>query len=217
MLHLQSTQGIAHLALFMSFLSDRAREEGSKSSNSTDNYLNPSKLEDGDSVRFCLLQENPIDFFEVWGSLTEDPTKSRPYRFEGDPTPEDISEAMGTEATRRLNFDGTAPDPAKLAIAIAIYNYDAGRVQVLQFSQKTLITQLDQIAQMEDYRDDLLAFDFSLSRTGVKKDTKYSLICVPQRKNAKQEKDEAWEQVKADGFDIYRLIDGTDPFKQPTA
>ena len=124
---------------------------------------------------------------------------------------------MGNEATRRLNFDGTALDPAKLAIAIAVYNYEVGKVQVLQFSQKTLITQLDQIAQMEDYRDDLLAFDFVLSRTGTKKETRYSLICVPQRKNAKKDKDEAWAKVIEEGFDIFRLIHGTDPFKQPTA
>ena len=37
----------------------------------------------------------------------------------------DIEEAMAGEATRRLNFDGTAPDPAKLALAIPVYNYDA--------------------------------------------------------------------------------------------
>ena len=70
---------------------------------------------------------------------------------------------------------------------------------------------------MEDYRDDLLAFDFVLSRTGTKKETRYSLICVPQRKNAKQDKDEAWAKVIEEGFDIFRLIDGTDPFKPPTA
>ena len=199
----------------MPLLSNRARAEGTKSSSSTDNYLNPSKLEDGSSVRFCLLQEEALDFYEVWGALTEDPTKSRPYRFLGDPTPEDISEAMGTEATRRLNFDGTAPDPAKLALAIAVYNYDVGRVQILQFSQKTLITQLDQIAQMEDYRDDLLGWDFVISREGVKKNTVYSLRTAPLKKAARKEVEAAWEEVQEAGFDISRLIDGTDPFTPP--
>jgi len=199
----------------MPLLSNRARAEGTKSSSSTDNYLNPSKLEDGASVRFCLLQEEALDFYEVWGALTEDPMKSRPYRFLGDPTPEDISEAMGTDATRRLNFDGTAPDPAKLALAIAVYNYDAGRVQVLQFSQKTLITQLDQIAQMEDYRDDLLGWDFVISREGVKKNTVYSLRTAPLKKTARKDVEAAWKDVRENGFDISRLIDGTDPFTPP--
>ena len=80
-----------------------------------------------------------------------------------------IEEAMAGEATRRLNFDGTAPDPAKLALAIPVYNYDAEAVQILQFSQKTLITQLDQISQMDDYKDDLLEWDFVLAREGVEK------------------------------------------------
>lgn len=199
----------------MPLLSSRARAEGTKSSSSTDNYLNPSKLEDGSSVRFCLLQAESFDFYEVWGDLTEDPTKRRSYRFLGDPTSEDISEAMGTEATRRLNFEGTAPDPAKLAIAIAVYNYDAGRVQILQFSQKTLITQLDQIAQMEDYRDDILGWDFVISREGVKKNTVYSLRTAPLRKSLKKDVEAAWKEAREKGFDISRLIDGTDPFTPP--
>ena len=79
----------------MPLLSKRAQEEGKKSSSSgVDRYLNPGKLEDGSSVRFSLLEENALDFYEVWGSLTEDSSKSRPYRFTDDPTPEDIEEAM---------------------------------------------------------------------------------------------------------------------------
>ena len=79
----------------MPLLSKRAQDEGKKSSSSgVDRYLNPSKLEDGSSVRFCLLEENALDFYEVWGALVEDPNKSRPYRFTDDPTPEDIEEAL---------------------------------------------------------------------------------------------------------------------------
>ena len=199
----------------MPLLSKRAQEEGKKSSSSgVDRYLNPGKLEDGSSVRFCLLEENALDFYEVWGALVEDPNKSRPYRFTDDPTPEDIEEAMAGEATRRLNFDGTAPDPAKLALAIPVYNYDAEAVQVLQFSQKTLITQLDQISQMDDYKDDLLEWDFVLSREGVKKHTTYSLRTAPKKKGAQKDKEAAWSEVQEAGFDITRLIDGTDPFSE---
>ena len=199
----------------MPLLSKRAQEEGKKSSSSgVDRYLNPGKLEDGSSVRFCLLEENALDFYEVWGALVEDPNKSRPYRFTDDPTPEDIEEAMAGEATRRLNFDGTAPDPAKLALAIPVYNYDAEAVQVLQFSQKTLITQLDQISQMDDYKDDLLEWDFVLAREGVKQHTTYSLRTAPKKKGAQKDKEAAWSEVQEAGFDITRLIDGTDPFSE---
>ena len=157
----------------MPLLSKRAQDEGKKSSSSgVDRYLNPSKLEDGSSVRFALLEENALDFYEVWGALVEDPNKSKPYRFTDDPTPEDIEEAMAGEATRRLNFEGTAPDPAKLALAIPVYNYDAETVQILQFGQKTLITQLDQISQMDDYKDDLLEWDFVLSLIHISEPTR---------------------------------------------
>ena len=197
----------------MPLLSKRAQEEGKKSSSSgVDRYLNPGKLEDGSSVRFSLLEENALDFYEVWGSLTEDSSKSRPYRFTDDPTPEDIEEAMAGEDTRRLNLDGTAPDHAKLALANPVYNYYAEAVQVLQFSQKTLITQLDQISQMDDYKDDLLEWDFVLAREGVKKNTTYSLRTAPKKKGAQKDKEAAWSEVQEAGFDITRLIDGTDPF-----
>ena len=197
----------------MPLLSKRAQEEGKKSSSSgVDRYLNPGKLEDGSSVRFALLEENALDFYEVWGALLEDSSKNKPYRFTDDPTPEDIEEAMAGEATRRLSFEGTAPDPAKLALAIPVYNYDAEAVQILQFSQKTLITQLDQISQMDDYKDDLLEWDFVLAREGVKKNTTYSLRTAPKKKGAQKEKEAAWLETKEAGFDITRLIDGTDPF-----
>ena len=83
----------------MPLLSKRAQEEGKKSSSSgVDRYLNPGKLEDGSSVRFSLLEENALDFYEVWGSLTEDSSKSRPYRFTDDPTPEDIEVYLHSNA-----------------------------------------------------------------------------------------------------------------------
>ena len=82
----------------------------------------------------------------------------------------------------------------------------------MQFSQKTLITQLDQISQMDDYKDDLLEWDFVLAREGVKKNTTYSLRTAPKKKGAQKDKEAAWSEVQEAGFDITRLIDGPDPF-----
>ncbi len=34
-------------------------------------YLNPSKIQSGGSVRFALLEDQPLEFFECWGESSE--------------------------------------------------------------------------------------------------------------------------------------------------
>ena len=106
-------------------------------------YLNPSKIQSGGSVRFALLEDQPLEFFECWGESSEGGVK--PFRFSDDPSPEDIDEEMGPEFSRRLNREGTAPEKVKFAIAVPVYNYESSR------SCSSLKSELDDISQMEDY------------------------------------------------------------------
>jgi hypothetical protein len=65
---------------------------------------------------------------------------------------------------------------------------------------------------MEDY-EDLLAWDFTLGRTGSKLTTVYTLRPVPRRAATNKVIEAAWEEARAQGFDIKRLLIGGDPFK----
>ena len=174
-------------------------------------YLNPSKIQSGSSVRFALLDDNPLEFYEVWGDATDGGVK--PFRFSNDPTPDDIEAELGSAYTRRLNRDGTAPDAVKFAIAVPVYNHDTSKVQILQLSQKSIIRELDSISQMEDYSN-LLEWDFVLGKEGNGLNTEYSLRAVPRKKNTEPTIQEAWKEVQAGGFDISRLLSGTNPFKE---
>ena len=174
-------------------------------------YLNPSKIQSGSSVRFALLDDNPLEFYEVWGDATDGGVK--PFRFSNDPTPDDIQAELGSDYTRRLNRDGTAPEAVKFAIAVPVYNHDAGSGQVLQVSQKSINRELDSISQMEDYSN-LLEWDFVLGKEGNGLNTEYSLRAVPRKKNTEPTVQEAWKEVQAGGFDISRLLSGTNPFKE---
>ena len=58
-------------------------------------YLSPSKLTDGGSVRFALLSEEPLEFFECWGTAPDGSQK--PFRFDYEPTPEDISTELAKQ------------------------------------------------------------------------------------------------------------------------
>ena len=174
-------------------------------------YLNPSKIQSGSSVRFALLDDNPLEFYEVWGDATDGGVK--PFRFSNDPTPDDIEAELGSDYTRRLNRDGTAPEAVKFAIAVPVYNHDTSKVQILQLSQKSIIRELDSISQMEDYSN-LLEWDFVLGKEGNGLNTEYSLRAVPRKKNTEPTVQEAWKEVQAGGVDISRLLSGTNPFKE---
>lgn len=193
----------------MPFLSEKA--SSAVAAGSGGGYLNPSKIQSGTSVRFALLEETPLEFFEVWGEAQDGSVK--PFRFTDEPTPEDIETEFGSDYSRRLNRDGTAPEPAKFAIAVPVYNHDAGSVQVLQISQKSINRELDSISQMEDYAN-LLEWDFVLGKEGNGLNTEYSLRAVPRKKDSNDVLQEAWEEAQSGGFDIGRLLTGGNPFKE---
>ena len=173
-------------------------------------YLNPSKIQSGSSVRFALLSEEPLCFYECWGEATDGSV--RPFRFADDPSPADIEQEMGPDYNRRLNRDGTAPEAVKFAIAVPVYNHETGSVQVLSITQKSIQREFDQVSQIEDY-EDLLTWDFVLGKEGTGLSTEYSLRPVPRKAAAQKAIDQAWTVAQEEGFDINRLLVGGNPFK----
>lgn len=174
-------------------------------------YLNPSKIQSGSSVRFALLADEPLEFYECWGETSDGSV--RPFRFADDPSPADIEQEMGPDYSRRLNREGTAPEAVKFAIAVPVYNHETGSIQVLSLTQKSIIKELDQISQMEDYPD-LLAWDFVLGKEGTGLNTEYTLRPVPRKAAAQKTIDAAWSAAVTEGFDIHRLLTGGNPFKE---
>ena len=118
----------------MPFLSEKAKS--TVSAGAGGGYLNPSKIQSGTSVRFSLLSDSPLEFWEVWGEAVDNSRK--PFRFESQPTPEDVEAAMGANYFRRKGQDGETPEPAKFALAVPVFNHDAGLVQVLSIVQKSI-------------------------------------------------------------------------------
>jgi len=170
-------------------------------------YLNPSKIADGGSIRFALLSDEPLEFYETWGQAPDGTNK--PFRFAHDPTPEDISVEMGDFVPREKTNGGI---DLKFAVAVPVYNFETGSVQVLSITQKGILRELDAISLNDDYAD-LLAWDFTLSKKGVGINTEYKLLPGPRKKGTQPDIDEAWSEAQAAGFDIQRLLDGGNPFK----
>jgi hypothetical protein len=172
-------------------------------------YLNPSKISSGSSVRFALLSDEPLEMYECWGEGPDG--KAKPFRFAQEPSPDDIAIELG-EYTRRLNREGTGPEPVKFVIALPVYNYDTAEVQVMSLTQKSIIRELDGISQTDDY-EDILATDFTLSKDGTGLNTEYKLLPVPRKKGSDAVIVAKWEEARAAGFDITRLMAGGNPFK----
>ena len=172
-------------------------------------YLSPSKIAAGSSVRFALLSDEPLEFYEVWAEGPDG--KAKPFRFASEPSPDDLTLAFG-DYTRRMNRDGTGFEPIKFALALPVYVFDSAQVQILQLGQKSIIRELDAISQMPDY-DDLTAIDFILGKEGSGLSTEYKVTPVPRKKGADKDIAAAWEESRAAGFDISRLLEGGDPFK----
>lgn len=171
-------------------------------------YLNPSKIADGGTIRFALLSAEPLEFYECWGQAPDGSNK--PFRFDYEPTDEDIKAELGDYVARE-KIGGSGID-IKFAIAVPVYSYEAGAIQVLSITQKGIIRELDAISQNEDYAN-LLEWDFTLGKKGVGINTEYKLLPGPRKKGSQGEIDEAWSDAKASGFDISRLINGGNPFK----
>jgi hypothetical protein len=192
----------------MPFLSKKA-SAAVTSSSSGGGYLQVSKLTDGGSVRFALLSDEPLEGYECWGTSRDGQTK--PFRFDFEPTPEEVAQELG-DFEPREGRGGPGTVDIKFFIAVPVYNFDSGSVQVLSLTQKSIIKELDQISQMEDY-ENLLEWDFNLSKKGSGLLTEYTLRPVPRKKGAQEHIDAAWLEAKASGFDISRLLTGGNPFK----
>ena len=176
-------------------------------------YLNPSKIASGSSVRFALLSDEPLEFYELWAEGADG--KAKPFRFAQEPSPDDIALELG-DFTRRQNREGNGVEPLKFALALPVYNYDASEVQVLNLTQKSIIRELDGISQTDDY-DDLTATDFTLGKEGSGLKTEYKLLPVPRKKGADATIAAAWEEAKSAGFAIERMMTGGNPFREDKA
>lgn len=173
-------------------------------------YLNLSKLPDKGQVRLTVLDGTPIEYYEVWGTAGD---VTKPFRFPHDPTPEDITVELGDFEPREALYGNGGIDK-KFCISCPIFNYDTGKVQVWSISQKTIIKELDDISQMEDYDRDITTVDIVITKeiqsSGI---PAYKLRPVPKKKGSENLVDASWIEAKESGFELERLLTGGNPFK----
>jgi hypothetical protein len=193
----------------MAFLSKTATAAITTSS-SGGGYLNLSKLQDKGSVRVTILSDQPLEYYEVWGTSG---TQSKPFRFDYQPTPEDVVAEMG-DFEAREGRGGPGTQDIKFAISCPVFNYETGNVQVWSVTQKTIMKELDDISKMEDYDKDLTSIDLIISKNiqanGI---PQYTVRPVPKKKGSQEHITAAWLEAQEAGFALDRLLTGGNPFK----
>lgn len=145
-----------------------------------------TKFEDGEKVRLRILpsgleDRNCITGFEYFEDM--DDGKKKPMR--------------SSKSMKHIE--------EKHFWAFKVYNYNLGVVQLCSLKQKTLMKQMKEIFENEDYGDPL-GYDISISRTGKGMDTEYSLVPSPPKPFVVQYEDK--------NINWNNWIEGEDPLSE---
>ena len=179
---------------------------------SSDTYLNPGSLKDGDTVRFSPVGDASLDFYEVWGRNSEGKPKS--LRFSEEPTTKELDDRANDEGIKLIDQNGK-PTRIKQALAFWVWDYAAEKVRLFQASQVSILDTLASLLSDEDVAADPGAWDFELNRTGTGMDTRYTLVLKPgKRKGAiAAQVTAAWEECLKEGYNLEALLVSGDPTK----
>lgn len=194
----------------MGFLSKQASTSLNSKSSSGGGYL---KITDKTEVRFTILDEHPLEFYELWGTNPDNKDERQPFRWDYQPTPEDVLAELGDWiADEKYEQPGT--QNVKFTLACPVYNYATNSVQVYSFSQTTVMREIDAISQMEDFDKDITTVDLVIGFDKSKPPAlMYTVRPVPKKKGTEAMVAAAWIEAKEAGFDITRLVTGGNPFK----
>ena len=188
-------------------------EKENEGSSSADNYLRYTKLDQGKPANFALLEQDPLQYWLVWGVDANE--KMKPFRFMTQPTAEEINLELGNDYSQCLNYDKTGVRKPVECLTWPVYNWDTNRVQVLEVSHISLARQFAKYGLNKKYSRNLLDWDFELSK--IKADmVKYELLIVPRDEDEHDEAamEKAWKAAEKAGFDLNRIVTGGDPFSE---
>jgi len=198
----------------MGFLSKSASSNLTSSSGGGGGYLNLSKVPDKGEVRFTILEQHPLEFYQVWATNPDNKQERRPFRWDYQPTPEDVSAELGDWIADE-KYEQPDTQDIKFKLACPVYNYSTNRVQVFSFHQVTVMKEIDAISQMEDFSKDITTVDLILGKDKSKPAAlMYTVRPVPKRKGSEEIVAAAWIEAKDNGFDIGRLLTNSNPFKE---
>jgi hypothetical protein len=100
--------------------------------------------------------------------------------------------------------------PVKHFWAMLVWDYKAGKLAILEITQKSIQKTIQGLAKSEDWGSPL-NYDITISKTGTGFDTEYSVVPVPPKALTENIK----EAVLATQVNLEAMFEGKDPFATP--
>lgn len=143
-----------------------------------------------------LILDSAIIGYQYWNQ------EDKPVRLKEEPesVPADI----------RVNDKGEK-GKVKHFWAFPVWNFEDGRVQILELTQATIQREITALVKNEDWGTPIMTYAITINREGEKLTTKYTVTPSPA-KEIPEEVTQAWDEVKAKGFDLNRLYENGNPF-----
>jgi hypothetical protein len=166
--------------------------EGYEIPKSSDNYLKFTEPK----TKFRILS-SPVMGFEYWTKPAEGEKKGNPVRsFDRfDSIPKDAQ------------LDDKGRFNQKYFWALKVFNYNDGKIKVLQITQKTILDAILAYVHNEDYGDPR-EYDITVSRIGEQLETRYTTIASPP----KTASNEVIDADMATPVNLKALLTGENPF-----
>lgn len=146
-------------------------------------YFKPLK---GKQNRVRILSDKPLVGFVQW---TEE---NRPVRWELD---QERPEALYKAETKPRSF-----------LAVVVWNYEAGQVQVWEITQRTIQDTLVQLTKDPDFGHPI-NYDLKISRKGEGLETTYSMVPISTELS-----EDVQDAIENNTVNLRALLTGDNPF-----
>lgn len=156
------------------------------------------KFEEGDTEFIPLA--SPILGYEYWNDAGKPVRSAEPF----EEMPDDI----------RLDKNTGEPEKIKHFWAFPVFDMNPAamvKVKILEVTQKNVMKGLRNLATNAKWGNPVLKYSITVTRDDSQAPTTYTVM--PNPTEVTQDMVDAWERVKANGFDITRLYSGGDPWK----